>query len=320
MKILIIGAGVIGCTYGFQLAENGNEVTHYLREKTAEAVMQNGVEINCLDARNGSQTTFCYHPDIITHIPDDHNYELIIVSANCTQLVPVLELLRGKIAGATVLIMQNMRPKDLDTIPQYIGKDSYLLGFPFIAGGERKGTVINCSIYNKSIFHTMLGEPDGTISPRLKTIEKLFASINMRPSVTRDMRAYVKVHYVWASAAAAAYIKAGSYRNYVEKPQFLKESYLAMREVWQFYKKDGVRADRMSPTRLYYFPLFIVVAVSQQMYDDKLSERVMVGHVERCKDEIYTMFHDIKDELAARNQHAPIFESYEKYIEDYYNN
>lgn len=51
---------------------------------------------------------------------------------------------------------------------------------------------------------------------------------------------------------------------------------------------------------------------------DKLSERVMVGHVERCKDEIYTMFHDIKNELAAKNLHAPIFESYEKYIEEYY--
>lgn len=85
---------------------------------------------------------------------------------NCEQLVSVLQEIHGKLCHATVLFMQNVKPSDLELIPRYIGTNTYLLGFPFIAGGEREDNVINCAIYKKPIFQTMLGEPNGKNSKR----------------------------------------------------------------------------------------------------------------------------------------------------------
>lgn len=51
MKILIYGAGVIGCTYGWQLVQVGCEVTLKVREGETEYLEQKGIQLNCLDFR-----------------------------------------------------------------------------------------------------------------------------------------------------------------------------------------------------------------------------------------------------------------------------
>lgn len=322
MKILIIGAGVIGTVYGFQLSAAGNTVVHYIRKEKADQIKDKGIQINCLDEREKKENrkSISYRPEVITELNSNGSFDLIIVSAGCQQLIPILELLHGKIADATVLILQNIRPKELSQIPEYLGKDSYILGFPFVAGGEKKENVINCSIYNKSIFHTMLGEPSGNKTQRLCHIYELMKQIEMKPKITNQIQNYLKVHYVWAAVNAAAVIKAGNYRDFVEKSCYLKDSYLTMREIWNIYKKEGIRADRMSPTRYYYFPLFLVVPISQKIYDNKLTERVMIGHVSRCKEEIRTMYYDLMEELHSKGEHFPAFAAYQKYIDKYFLN
>lgn len=320
MKILVIGAGVIGTTYGFQLSAVGNIVVHYIRGEKSDLIKNNGIQINCIDEREKKQKRklISYNPEVITKLDSNHSFDLIIVSAGCEQLLPILELLQGKVAGATVLILQNIRPKELSLIPDYIGKDSYVIGFPFIAGGEKKNNEINCSIYSKSIFHTMLGEPNGNRTQRLLQIYTLMKQIKMKPRITNRIQDYLKVHYVWAAINAAALIKAGNYRAFVEKPCYLRDSYLAMREIWNIYKREGIRANRMSPTKYYYFPLFLVVPISQKIYDNKLTERVMIGHVSRCRKEIHTMYYDIWEELNSKEALSLIFFDYQKCIDKYY--
>ncbi len=319
MKILIIGAGVIGTVYGFQLSAAGHTITHLIRKGKADLIREKGIQINCLDERekNEKRKTISYRPDIISELDSNHSFDLIIISVNCEKLISILELLHGKVAGATILFLQNIRPKELSLIPEYIGDSSYILGFPFVAGGEKKENVIDCSIYSKRIFHTMLGEPSGRNSQRLLHIYKIMKQINMKPKTTGQIQDYLKAHYVWAAVNAAAMIKAGNYRNFVEKSCYIKESYLTMREIWRFYKEEGIRADRMSPTELYYLPLLLVVPVSQRLYDNKLTERVMVGHISRCRSEIRTMYYDILEELNLKNRQSKLFSEYQKYIDRY---
>jgi len=38
MNILIIGTGVIGCGYGWQLSESGNQITHFVRTGQKERI------------------------------------------------------------------------------------------------------------------------------------------------------------------------------------------------------------------------------------------------------------------------------------------
>ena len=49
MKILIYGAGVIGCTYGWQLAEVGHDVTLLVRKEQKQLIDEQGIHIICQD-------------------------------------------------------------------------------------------------------------------------------------------------------------------------------------------------------------------------------------------------------------------------------
>jgi ketopantoate reductase len=62
MKILVYGAGVIGTTYGWQLAEAGQDVTLLVRSGK-KASYQDGIQISCRDERSKparqTDTLFC---------------------------------------------------------------------------------------------------------------------------------------------------------------------------------------------------------------------------------------------------------------------
>ena len=51
MKILIYGAGVVGCTYGWQLSKAGCDVTVLVRKGQKELVQKDGIHIICSDFR-----------------------------------------------------------------------------------------------------------------------------------------------------------------------------------------------------------------------------------------------------------------------------
>jgi len=51
VKILVIGAGVIGTTYGWQFARAGYDVTHFVRSGKLERYRSGGIRVNCVDMR-----------------------------------------------------------------------------------------------------------------------------------------------------------------------------------------------------------------------------------------------------------------------------
>ena len=51
MKILIYGAGVVGCTYGWQLSKAGCDVTVLVRKGQKEFVQKNGIHFIWSDFR-----------------------------------------------------------------------------------------------------------------------------------------------------------------------------------------------------------------------------------------------------------------------------
>jgi 2-dehydropantoate 2-reductase len=82
MRILVLGAGVIGAIYAWQLAEAGHAVTLFARPERKERIVQYGISIRCRDERNKppavAQTV--YRPNAVDTISPDAGYELIIVS------------------------------------------------------------------------------------------------------------------------------------------------------------------------------------------------------------------------------------------------
>ena len=52
MKILIVGTGVIGVSYGWALSKAGHEVTHFVR-KGRGGQFERGIALDVIDQRTG---------------------------------------------------------------------------------------------------------------------------------------------------------------------------------------------------------------------------------------------------------------------------
>ena len=94
MKILIVGAGIIGTIYGWAFAEAGHSVTHLVRTGRA-AQYAEGLEIDMFDVRKGhKKDSIGHYPIHVTETlqPSD-GYELVVVPTKHYKLIETLKQL-----------------------------------------------------------------------------------------------------------------------------------------------------------------------------------------------------------------------------------
>lgn len=93
MKILILGLGVIGSTYGYILRKSGHDVAHYIRP-TSQNHATESLSVSLLDGRHvkKGQQKEDHYP--ITRATPGSRYDFIIVSLSSLRLEEALETLR----------------------------------------------------------------------------------------------------------------------------------------------------------------------------------------------------------------------------------
>ena len=82
MKILVFGAGVLGCNLTRNLCRAGKDVTLLARGKWAEEIKQNGLRIKNQLLPFPSVT----HIPVVTELSPDAAYDVIFVVVRYTQL------------------------------------------------------------------------------------------------------------------------------------------------------------------------------------------------------------------------------------------
>ena len=139
MKILIYGAGVIGCTYGWQLAEAGHDVTLLVRKEQKQLIDEQGIHIICQDFRSGIKKTVdtVFRPHVVDGLDARNDFEYIIVATNKIQLPDVLPVLGVSAGKAHVMFFQN-NWDCFDEIARFLKPEQYFFGFPFMVGGGRE--------------------------------------------------------------------------------------------------------------------------------------------------------------------------------------
>jgi 2-dehydropantoate 2-reductase len=320
MKILVIGTGVIGTTYAWQLSQTGCEITHLVRRGQKERLDREGIHIECMDMRkgkgqgNGEVVKALYRPAFIEEPNFSPEFELILVSVGSNRLAGVLELLRGKTGEADILFLQNIRPGEDSLIGKELESSRYLFGYPFMAGGGKKDNLIRSVIFGNPLNNTMLGEKDGRRTERLDRICRLFRKAGMNPKKTGKILPYLHSHYVWAASVLGTYMKVGSYERFVTDRTIMKESYIAMREAFGTCKARGIRPDRIMPTCLYYLPLFLLVPFSMRLYNTEAMKRMFEGHVSGSPEEMKQMVKDILEEGVRYNVEMPTFRAFGRYL------
>lgn len=182
MKILIYGAGVVGCSYGWQLSKAGCDVAVLVRKEQKELVQKDGIRIICSDFREKARkdTDIIFKPTVIDELSSNNDFEYIIVSTNKLQLSTILPSLSKSAGKANVVFFQNNW--DVFTeIDKYLKPEQYFFAFPFMVGGGKEDKSIHCAISGLKYSNTPLGEKDGRTTPRVEKLSIILDKANLKP-------------------------------------------------------------------------------------------------------------------------------------------
>lgn len=294
MKILIYGAGIIGCTYGWQLAKTGHDVTVVVRKGQKQQIDEQGIHLICQDFRDGKKKTIdvVFRPHVIDELDVQNDFEYIIVATNKIQLPEILPTLSASVGKAHLLFFQN-NWDCFDEIARYLKPEQYFFGFPFMVGGGRDADGIHCVISGMKYSHTPIGEMNGVRTLRVQKIVQALEEAHLKPVLSRQILLWIITHYAAAAGLTAGILSAGNAAKFVSDSTIIRTTIRAIREGFSICLKRGYDAKMEKANKLYQLPLFISVPIAKKIYSNEALQLMFDGHVNHSPEEVRQMIEDM---------------------------
>jgi 2-dehydropantoate 2-reductase len=279
MKILIVGAGVIGSFNAARLREAGQDVTLLARGQRLADLREHGVVLE--DFRTGRRTTT--KVPLVDRLGPEDAYDLAIVVMRRNQIPSVLPMLAQNHRIPSVLFLGNNAAGSQDLIDA-LGRERVLLGMGN-AGGARQGYVVHYLWARWMVL--LFGELDGVTTPRAQAIATIFRSAGFSVRIVKNVDAYLKTHAAGLPAlAGAAYLAGGRVRQLAHSPQSLKLYVQAFREAVRALRAIGIPL-RPSATRLVeWIPAPVLVFLMRFFLDSRLAAMGAQPHLDAAVDEM----------------------------------
>ncbi|MGW4099737.1 ketopantoate reductase family protein [Mycobacterium sp. NPDC004974] len=182
MRILVLGAGVIGSVYAARLLEAGHTVTLCARGSRLAQLRDCGLILQ--DVETGCRTA-CEVAAVAT--PDGVACDLVLVAVRRDQMVGTLPLLAN--VDADVMFFGNAAGLT-DTLARAIGKRT-LFGFPAV-GGVREDAGVRFVLIRAQ--KTMVADSDRRRSARMYSIAQMFESSGFPVTISTDPEGWLTAH------------------------------------------------------------------------------------------------------------------------------
>ena len=139
MKILVYGAGVLGCNLARNLLRAGKDVTLLARGNWAAEIKQNGLRIK----DKFSLRTSVSRIPVVTELAPDAMYDVIFVVLRYTQLDSVLDTLRANRTKNIVFVGNNVQARaQAAALPE----KNVLFAFALSAGHREADRVVSIDL------------------------------------------------------------------------------------------------------------------------------------------------------------------------------
>jgi 2-dehydropantoate 2-reductase len=289
MRILILGAGVVGSFNAARLTEAGQDVTLLARGHRLDDLRDHGVVLE--DFRSGRRTTTVV--PLVDRLGPGDAYDLAIVIVRRNQIPSILPALAQNHCIPSVLFLGNNAAGPQEMI-EALGRQRVLIGMPNVAGTRQDHVVRYLWL---RWFPLLFGELDGLPTPRTEAVARLFRTAGLSTRVVKNVDAYLKTHAAGLPAFAGAIYMAGcNVRQLAHTPEALKLYLQAFREAVRALRTVGIPL-RPSATRMVeWIPEPILVFGLRRLCNSRLA---VMGGVEEL---IYASADEMKelaDELRA---------------------
>ena len=194
MKILVYGAGVLGCNLARNLFRAGKDVTLLARGNWAEEIRKNGLRIK--DKFSLRTSVSCI--PVVTTLAPDAQYDVIFVVLRYTQLGSALDTLQTNRTKNIVFVGNNVRARALAAA---LPEKNVLFAFALSAGHREADRVVSIDLKKITI-----GQLSDAVS-NAGLIEEIFGGTKYRVVYEPNMEDYLLCHAAFVMPAAFACYK-----------------------------------------------------------------------------------------------------------------
>ena len=201
MRILVYGAGVLGCNLADNLHHAKKDVTLLARGAWAEQLKQNGLHMK----RTFHLKETVSRIPVITQLAPNDCYDVIFVVVRYTQLNDVMEDLLTNATKNIVLVGNNVRPARYTT---FLSGKNVMFAFALSAGHREPERVVSLDMKKITIGQLKSAPSNETL------IGRIFADTGYKVVYEPNMEDYLLCHAAFVLPAAfACYYTDGNLRK-----------------------------------------------------------------------------------------------------------
>jgi len=246
MKVMIIGAGVIGTIYGWALSEAGHSVTHLVRPGRGIA-LENGIAVDILDRRKNHKKMFTGHYQIhaIESVHPLLSFDIIIVPVKHYVLEEVLKQILPLFPNSDwLLLTQNWR--GTAGIRQLLSSSSYIFGDAKAGGCYRNNQLL------ATLSAIDLGSIDAGGDRVLTKAKSLFESADLKTTIQGNILHYLWVQYAINGGFWPALVEAGTVKKTLKNKTLMNRAFFSIRECLLVANARGVNLTEYPETKIYF--------------------------------------------------------------------
>ncbi|MFP7487938.1 2-dehydropantoate 2-reductase N-terminal domain-containing protein [Priestia filamentosa] len=273
MNILIIGRGVISTQYAWTFKEYGNNIDFYIRPESKDRYTPM-LNLQLEDRRRKRQPkkiNVSWETKLIYEIPQNHNYDLILVSVNIEQISSVVKTLNNKVNNATVLFFNNFwedPTKQTEILPQ----SQLIFGFPGAGGGTVGENTINGGF---SSF-IMIGDIGTTSKERVQQVYTLFEQANFSIKRQANFKKFLLNHFLLNVAVEIEVLKEGSFLRLMDSIHSLGNISINLRQLKPIMKERGMRYDAINTLLSMISPKILGIIMSKFIFKSGSTARSLM--------------------------------------------
>ncbi|MBX4269626.1 ketopantoate reductase family protein [Clostridium estertheticum] len=280
MKIMILGLGVIGTTYGYVFQKSGHLVEHFVRKSKRDNVAKI-FNIKMLDGRyknTGENRKDTYK---VTLSQPNSNYDFILISVSMGKLEGAVKTLNENHISGTIILF-NGTWEERTSIDKVMGDHKYILGYP-VAGGSLKDSLLDCVLFD----HIMIESENKANIDNYLTLSQLLISADIKAEVPFDMVEWIWLHMAINAGVITTASKYGdvsaiaqSARNIMNSASDLSEAVITIREAVKVVKARGVKLNHYNNELMAYkIPSKLAGIIMRHMFKtNELTRRIMELH------------------------------------------
>ena len=307
IRVLILGAGVVGSTYAAHLARWGLDVTLLARGRRLQELTNLGLQVEDAITHRRERPPV----RLAAEVSAQEEYDLVIVAVRFTQVLEALEAVGPLVATAPILLLQN-NPVGDEVPAGRLGEEHLLMGFPATGGSLIAGVVRSWPLWMGT---TIIGESDGADTQRLRLAAGILRRAGLKVEVQRHIVPWLQTHAAMIAAlAACAYKNGGHVRQMARSADEVYLYLQALREAYTILAASDISITPPAEGKIFTQPLWLQVALVRLMAFIPWVSLLIDSHLAAAPEEMKALYDRLMLLARQANVEAPILSSLGQYV------